>query len=267
MDDVEDELNLKREGLVALAQLLGSDYTDGVHGVGIVNAMETIAAYGADDSGLQAFAAWVRAWRDKDADASDDDSARDEDQHRKARRQAFERKHRTVRRNWVLPEGFPSATVTDAYRKPIVDTSESPCEWARPDLQALRNFCEDKFGWSQAKADEHLLPVMTEFEKGLCQSRLDEHFSWQKRFAKVGSSRLASAIHSQTTGRSSHACDGKNGASSAEASGLTDGRSARHEADQGVDDAQSHRSRTKKKRGPTVSAKGGAARANQRARI
>ena len=47
MVDVESELALDRSGLIAMAQLLGSDYTDGVHGVGIVNAMET---YALDDS-------------------------------------------------------------------------------------------------------------------------------------------------------------------------------------------------------------------------
>ena len=38
MDDVEAELRLDRSGLIDLALLLGSDYTDGVHGVGIVPA-------------------------------------------------------------------------------------------------------------------------------------------------------------------------------------------------------------------------------------
>jgi len=40
MDDVEAELKLPRLKLIDLAMLLGSDYTDGVNGVGIVNAME-----------------------------------------------------------------------------------------------------------------------------------------------------------------------------------------------------------------------------------
>jgi hypothetical protein len=34
-----------RHGLVRIAQLLGSDYTPGVHGVGIVNATEILAAF------------------------------------------------------------------------------------------------------------------------------------------------------------------------------------------------------------------------------
>jgi 5'-3' exonuclease len=38
--DVERELGLARGDMVALAMLLGSDYTTGVKGIGIVNAME-----------------------------------------------------------------------------------------------------------------------------------------------------------------------------------------------------------------------------------
>jgi hypothetical protein len=40
MKDVEKNLGLSREKLVRMALLLGSDYTDGVKGVGIVNAIE-----------------------------------------------------------------------------------------------------------------------------------------------------------------------------------------------------------------------------------
>lgn len=38
--DVERELGMDRLGLICLALLLGSDYTEGVAGIGIVNAVE-----------------------------------------------------------------------------------------------------------------------------------------------------------------------------------------------------------------------------------
>lgn len=50
--------------------------------------------------------------------------------------------------------------VVDAYLKPAVDHDEQPCRWERPDLHGLREFCSVHFNWPQAKADEHLLPVM-----------------------------------------------------------------------------------------------------------
>ena len=72
------------------------------------------------------------------------------------RRKAFEKKHTKVRRNWVLPDGFPSRAVTDAYLKPVVDSSEAPLSWARPNLHGLREFCADKFGEQQAATQQQL---------------------------------------------------------------------------------------------------------------
>ena len=42
--DIERGLGLGKDQLVALAMLLGGDYTDGVRGVGIVNGMEVLRA-------------------------------------------------------------------------------------------------------------------------------------------------------------------------------------------------------------------------------
>lgn len=44
-DDAVSEMGLGRGDLVALAFFLGSDYTEGVSGVGIVNAMEVLEAF------------------------------------------------------------------------------------------------------------------------------------------------------------------------------------------------------------------------------
>ena len=44
-EDLQRELGLSRPKLVAMALLLGSDYTDGVHGVGIVNASEIVNSF------------------------------------------------------------------------------------------------------------------------------------------------------------------------------------------------------------------------------
>lgn len=44
-EDARREMGLHREDLVALAYFLGSDYCEGVTGVGIVNAVEIIHAF------------------------------------------------------------------------------------------------------------------------------------------------------------------------------------------------------------------------------
>lgn len=43
--DVASELGMTREKLIQLALLLGSDYTEGVAGIGIVNAVEIVNAF------------------------------------------------------------------------------------------------------------------------------------------------------------------------------------------------------------------------------
>ncbi len=65
---MEKELGIKREDLIALAYFLGSDYTEGVNGIGIVNAMEIIQAFpfGASEEGilvgLEKFREWLRGY-------------------------------------------------------------------------------------------------------------------------------------------------------------------------------------------------------------
>ena len=45
VQDVESELGMSRDKLIQLALLLGSDYTEGVAGIGIVNAVEIVNAF------------------------------------------------------------------------------------------------------------------------------------------------------------------------------------------------------------------------------
>jgi len=45
MSYIENEMGLNREQLIFLALFLGSDYTMGIRGVGIVNAIEIVTAF------------------------------------------------------------------------------------------------------------------------------------------------------------------------------------------------------------------------------
>lgn len=61
-EDAEADLGIQREDFVALAYLLGSDYAEGIFGVGIVNALEIIAAFDMKTGpveGLTAFKKWL----------------------------------------------------------------------------------------------------------------------------------------------------------------------------------------------------------------
>ncbi|PPD79986.1 hypothetical protein GOBAR_DD23080 [Gossypium barbadense] len=60
MQDIEKELGLTREKLMRMALLLGSDYTEGVSGIGIVNAIEVVNAFSEED-GLHKFREWIES--------------------------------------------------------------------------------------------------------------------------------------------------------------------------------------------------------------
>ena len=70
LSDLERELGLDREKLVRLAYLLGSDYTEGLPGVGPVVAMELLTEFPGPD-GLRKFREWwrkVQSGRDTEQD-------------------------------------------------------------------------------------------------------------------------------------------------------------------------------------------------------
>lgn len=56
--DWEGDLGLTKERLALLALLLGSDYTEGISGIGVVNAMETLAAFPSYEE-LKVFRHWL----------------------------------------------------------------------------------------------------------------------------------------------------------------------------------------------------------------
>ena len=117
-----------------------------------------------DAGGLKAFAEWAKKWESDYTSGSKDDNEDGGDAvgqtGAELRLRAYKNRHRKTRRNWVFPDHFPSAQVADAYLNPAVDRFDNDgCEWGRPDLQGLRQFCLHKFGWDQQKADEALLPV------------------------------------------------------------------------------------------------------------
>ncbi|KAK2004767.1 DNA excision repair protein [Colletotrichum falcatum] len=151
--DLEKELSLSREQLIAIAQLLGSDYTEGLPGVGPVTAVEILSEFPGKD-GLDKFKEW---WQDvqmnsrpREADAGS----------------LFRRKFRKSQSTKLfLPPGFPNPAVTDAYIRPEVDSSPEPFQWGVPDLEGLRQFLMATIGWSKERTDEVLVPVIRDMNK------------------------------------------------------------------------------------------------------
>ncbi|KAL2500024.1 DNA repair protein UVH3 [Abeliophyllum distichum] len=174
MKDIENELGLDREKLVRMALLLGSDYTEGVSGIGIVNAIEVVNAFPEKD-GLH---------NTEGISTTDQNGPQSVDDTQKIK-QIFMDKHRNVSKNWHIPSSFPSDAVISAYTFPQVDKSTEPFSWGKPDLFVLRKLCWEKFGWGTSKADELLLPVLKEYNKHETQLRLEAFYTFNERFAKI----------------------------------------------------------------------------------
>jgi DNA excision repair protein ERCC-5 len=151
--DLEKELSLSREQLISLAQLLGSDYTDGLPGVGPVTAIEILSEFpGAD--GLEKFREW---WQEVQSQArpKEADTA-------SPFRKKFRRSQAT---KLFLPPAFPSSAVKDAYLMPEVDRSKENFQWGVPDVEGLRQFLMATIGWSKERTDEVLVPVIKDMNK------------------------------------------------------------------------------------------------------
>ncbi|KAK7033213.1 hypothetical protein R3P38DRAFT_2619130 [Favolaschia claudopus] len=151
LTDLSRELGLDRGTLIRLAYLLGSDYVDGLPGVGPVVAMELLDEFPGED-GLHKFKDWwTKVQSGKD---------RPEDNKSKFRKR-FKKKFKDL----YLPAEWPNPTVRDAYYHPTVDSSEEPFKWGLPDLDALREFLYAELHWSPEKVDELLLPVIQKIRK------------------------------------------------------------------------------------------------------
>ncbi|KAK0204838.1 PIN domain-like protein [Desarmillaria ectypa] len=149
--DLTRELGLDRGTLVRLAYLLGSDYVDGLPGVGPVVAMELLKEF-PGDGGLHKFKEWwlkVQTGKDREED------------NKSTFRKRFKKKFKDL----YLPNEWPNPAVRDAYYHPIVDESDEPFKWGLPDLDALRGFLHEELGWPQSKVDDLLVPIIQKMGK------------------------------------------------------------------------------------------------------
>ena len=164
--DLEKEYALDRRRLIRFAHLLGSDYTEGIPGIGPVSALEILT----DFDTLEEFKEWcskVQLGRPQDLEGQ--------------LTTPFRRKFRnTVQKRLFLPPSFPDLRVDQAYLKPEVDSNPEPFQWGVPDLDKLRSFLMATIGWSQERTDEVLVPVirtLNQQEKEGTQANITQFFS------------------------------------------------------------------------------------------
>lgn len=145
--DLEKEYALDRQKLIRFAHLLGSDYTEGIPGVGPVTALEILTEFDT----LESFRDWCGKIQMGQFEGNI------------ATR--FHKKFRKQAQKMFLPPAFPDTRVDHAYLHPDVDSDPSGFEWGVPDLDALRAYLMATIGWSQERTDEVLVPVIRDMNK------------------------------------------------------------------------------------------------------
>lgn len=195
--DLDREMTLDREKLIRLAYLLGSDYTDGIKGVGGVTALEILEAFdniefrdGDGLDGLREFAAfWLRA---KVNSLTEEDQA-----------SALKRRLANLCLKVELPDRFPAPEIREAYIDPTTDDSEESFQWGVPSLDSLRHFLQQKLGWPHEKTDEIVLPIIKQFgsyETEGVQATIDRFFQHEvapaptDKFKKLHSNRVQKIV-------------------------------------------------------------------------
>ncbi|PYI15040.1 DNA excision repair protein Rad2 [Aspergillus violaceofuscus CBS 115571] len=146
--DLEKEYALHRTKLIRLAHLLGSDYTEGIPGIGPVTALEILTEF----ADLEEFSDW---WTRVQTGVNMSDSEH----------AAFYKRFKKQAAKLFLPPSFPDPRVDIAYLEPEVDSDPSPFQWGVPDLHGLRNFLMSTVGWSQERTDEILVPVIRDMNR------------------------------------------------------------------------------------------------------
>lgn len=189
-EDAMKEMSLGREEMVAMAMLLGGDYTDGVKGVGIVNAMEIIEAFPMSPDvkeGLRKFRTWLDGFDPLDVSVSCSN-----DIEGLTGLQRFHASHKSARLRWICPPNFPAENVLNAYLNPVVDNSSERFSWGVPDADELVKFCTRNMGWEASETRRILDPIIKRAEGGMRQTRLDTfmRYSDNIQFADVRSKRL-----------------------------------------------------------------------------
>lgn len=154
-DDLFNKMALTQHKLIELALLLGSDYTEGIKGIGRVQAMEILAEFG----NLEKF----KEWFDKHTK-----SVADKTELTKLQKSLLDR---IKKGKLYLPDSFPDKVVEQAYMSPEVDSDKTEFQWGVPDLDQIRSFLMYNLSWTQTEVDEVMVPLVQDMNKKKLEGR------------------------------------------------------------------------------------------------
>ncbi|XP_058822992.1 DNA excision repair protein ERCC-5 [Topomyia yanbarensis] len=176
IDNIERLFQMDRKKLIQLALLVGSDYTTGIHGIGAVTALEILASFPitpekeGETSEMMSLLSGLRKFRDWWIHGRNNAVGT---------RIALKSKLKNIE----FSEGFPSTGVVEAYLYPTVDGSKEAFSWGYPDVESLRDFAKQKFGWPVSKTEDVLQPVLKRLDERKSQASIKNYFKVQSAIA------------------------------------------------------------------------------------
>ncbi|KAL9928954.1 rad2 superfamily protein mus201 [Glossina fuscipes fuscipes] len=178
-DQIKQNFNCDRYKLIQLACLVGSDYTTGIHGIGAVTALEILAQFSSAKeicnelksnnsnnmqlllSTLQKFRDWWQSFKHHAAPPGS------------SARFALQKKLKNIE----LQEGFPNIKVIEAYITPTIDESQETFTWGDPDIESIREFARQTFGWTAEKINNILHPVLKKLKEKKTQTSIRNYLT------------------------------------------------------------------------------------------
>ena len=163
LEKIESIIHLSRDQLIQMAYLLGSDYTQGIKGIGPKMATEILKVW--NGQGLGPLCDF-KAYCDQGA------------QETHINGQAIPNRIIKLAKRVDIDQEFPVRQVFDAYHHPTIDSTPTPFRWGKPQLDAVRDYMKRYCGWKPEKTDAALIPVIKEMSQ--TQTTLDRYLSPQK---------------------------------------------------------------------------------------
>ena len=179
------DLGFDRNELISLALLLGCDFTEGVRGIGPVNATEIVRHY----SGLSRLKEF-REWAEFLSSETDEDS----DEIR-----IFKATHANYRSQWIFPSDFPSQAVWDVFDDPSVSHDLESFSWEPPDENLVAGIVCKYTDMKEDQVARILSSTMVQYRAAKIQRRITDYFSpafERGSVAEVVSKRLKAALAS-----------------------------------------------------------------------
>ncbi|KAL5237165.1 hypothetical protein ACI65C_004575 [Semiaphis heraclei] len=166
--DIKQQFALSQNSLIQLAFLVGSDYTNGIDGIGPVSAIEILSFF---ESKTKSMNIEEKLLKIKEIANSNAEVYSD---------MPFIKKLKSTK----IGNDFPNKAVINAYLHPIVNESNESFNWGTPQVDSIIQFAQTNFDWDISKTKSKLAPVLKKVSERTTQTTLD---SFVKALPKLSS--------------------------------------------------------------------------------